>query len=87
MLPSPAGSRQVFKKIGPSKILNQDSSMTIMAKSSQKKDIFNRIRSTRLGFGQLGGRLPAISGLLKKWNENDALKVPKMITKGDLGIT
>ena len=30
------------------------------------KNIFNKIKSTRLGFGQFSGRLPGISGLMKR---------------------
>ena len=65
MQPSPAGTRQVVKTVGPSKILNQDCSLSMMT-NNLNKSIFNKIKSTRLGFGQFGGRLPGISGLMKR---------------------
>ena len=52
-----------MRKVGAVKVLNSDRPATMIKtiRNSAGKDIFSKIKRSRLGFGHLGGRFPGLS--------------------------
>ena len=73
-----------MRKVSPVKVLNQNrpASMIKTIRNSPGKDIFSKIKKSRMGFGQLSGRFPGMIQRRPKYYRNIAS--PEKIEKQDM---